>query len=108
MIEIDLTDKLAAKPYLNYHNPYARHGILKSTLNSSKRLWGKFARNDRNAHVESSARARGNWEEDSTSVKRGDRPKGVPRRIRILAIDVPEFREVFDGECRVNLSRVCS
>jgi hypothetical protein len=37
---------------------------------------------------------------------RTERPKGVPRRIRILAIDVPEFREVFDGECRVNLSRV--
>eukprot|EP01083_Nonionella_stella_P104046 297780_1 len=23
-----------------------------------------------------------------------------------MAIDVPEFREVFDGECKVNLSRV--
>jgi len=35
-----------------------------------------------------------------------ERPKGVPRRIRILSIDVPELREVFDGECRVNLTRI--
>jgi hypothetical protein len=33
--------------------------------------------------------------------------RSVPRRLRILAIDVPEMRsEGIDGECRVNLSRV--
>ena len=35
-----------------------------------------------------------------------ERPRGVPNRLRILAIDVPEFREVFDGECRVDLSKI--
>jgi len=39
-------------------------------------------------------------------MQRVERPKGVPRRIRILSIDVPELREVFDGECRVNLTRI--
>jgi hypothetical protein len=33
--------------------------------------------------------------------------RSVPRRLRILVIDVPEMRtEGIDGECRVNLSRV--
>ena len=105
MIKTDFTDKLAAKPYLNYHNPYARHGIVTSTINTGKKLWGRFAQSDTNAVVTGD-----NWAEEKTSGmlggKRSERPKGVPRRIRILAIDVPEFREVFDGECRVNLSRV--
>lgn len=104
MIKTDFTDKLAAKPYLNYHN-HTRHGIVTSAINSGKKLWGRFARDDANAVVTSD-----NWAEDAVSGypggKKGERPKGVPRRIRILAIDVPEFREVFDGECRVNLSRV--
>mmetsp|Transcript_13766 Transcript_13766/g.22786 ORF Transcript_13766/g.22786 Transcript_13766/m.22786 type:complete len:564 (-) Transcript_13766:19-1710(-) len=33
-------------------------------------------------------------------------PRGVPHRLRILAIDVPEMRTAFDGECRINLSKV--
>jgi len=105
MIETDFTDRLASKPYLNYHNPYSRHNIITSSINSSKRLWGKFARNDRNANVSAD-----DWKTDDASAgnisKRTERPKGVPRRIRVLAIDVPEFREVFDGECRVLLGRV--
>lgn len=102
LIETDLTDKIASKTYLNYHNPQSRHSIIQSSLNSTKRIWGKIARDDRNANVSGD-----DWTEDGPSTKRPvERPKGVPRRIRILAIDVPEFREVFDGECRVNLSRV--
>lgn len=105
IIKTDFTDKLAAKPYLNYHNPYARHGIMTSTINTGKKLWGKFARSDRDAVITGDS-----WNEEKVSGalagKRLERPKGVPRRVRILAIDVPEFREVFDGECRVNLSRV--
>ncbi len=103
MIKTDFTDKLASKPYLNYHNPYGRHGIITSTINTGKKLWGRFAQNDTNAVVTNDSL---NWAEEKASTKRSERPKGVPRRIRILAIDVPEFREVFDGECRVNLSRV--
>lgn len=33
-------------------------------------------------------------------------PRGVPQRLRVLAIDVPEMRTSFDGECRLNLSKV--
>jgi hypothetical protein len=110
IIETDFTDKLASKPYLNYHNPYSRHNLITSSVNSGRRLWGRFARSDRNANVA----VGDDWiissDESSSGGSLGgtrtERPKGVPRRIRILAIDVPEFREVFDGECRVNLSRV--
>ena len=43
-------------------------------------------------------------EDDATTMPR---PKGIPKRIRILVVDVPEFRDLFtDGECRVNTSRV--
>jgi hypothetical protein len=112
IIEADFTDKLAAKPYLNYHNPYSRHNLITSSVNTGKRLWGRFARNDRNANVAGGE----DWimpsDESSAGgflgggTPRTERPKGVPSRIRILAIDVPEFREVFNGECRVNLSRI--
>lgn len=33
-------------------------------------------------------------------------PRGVPNRLRVLAIDVPEMRTSFDGECRLNLSKI--
>jgi hypothetical protein len=33
-------------------------------------------------------------------------PRGVPHRLRVLAIDVPEMRTAFDGECRINLSKI--
>lgn len=68
IIEIDLLDKLASKPYVHYHNTSFKE------------------------------------EEDATHMPR---PKGIPKRIRILVVDVPEFRNIFtDGECRVNSSRV--
>ena len=35
-----------------------------------------------------------------------ERPRGVPHRVRVLAIDVPEMRYAFDGECRINLSKI--
>ena len=34
------------------------------------------------------------------------RPEGVPSEMRVLVIDVPEFRHVFDEECRVDLSHI--
>jgi len=113
IIETNFTDRLASKPYLNYHNPYARDSLMRSTINSSRRLWSKFARNDHNANptVVGGLHAGDSWTDDSGALLarsnvRSERPIGVPRRIRIMAIDVPEFREVFDGECKVNLSRV--
>lgn len=35
-----------------------------------------------------------------------EQPRGVPHRLRVLAIDVPEMRVAFDGECRINLSKI--
>jgi hypothetical protein len=35
-----------------------------------------------------------------------EQPRGVPHRLRVLAIDVPEMRTAFDGECRINLSKI--
>lgn len=112
IIETDFTDKIAAKPYLNYLSPRARDSIVTSSINTGKRWWGKLARNDRNPNVVTNEA----YYDDSSSgrdaineydVKGKERPKGIPRKLRILAIDVPEFRTFIDGECRVNLSRVC-
>ena len=107
IIETDLTEKIASKAYLNYHNPFARDSIITSARNTSKKIWNKFARNDRNPIVVGDSFDNDNVMEVVEGAKQlVSRPKGIPRRIRVLAIDVPEFREVFDGECRVNLSRV--
>lgn len=104
IIETDFTDKIASKPYLNYHNTFSRDDILTSARNSSKKIWNKLARSDRNPSVDDY------FDKDNIMAYKAhqlkERPKGVPRRIRVLSIDVPEFREVFDGECRVNLSRI--
>eukprot|EP00816_Leptocylindrus_hargravesii_P002980 CAMPEP_0196818128 /NCGR_PEP_ID=MMETSP1362-20130617/64106_1 /TAXON_ID=163516 /ORGANISM="Leptocylindrus danicus, Strain CCMP1856" /LENGTH=531 /DNA_ID=CAMNT_0042196083 /DNA_START=69 /DNA_END=1664 /DNA_ORIENTATION=- len=35
-----------------------------------------------------------------------ERPKGIPRQLRILVIDLPEFREMMDQECRVDLKHL--
>jgi len=110
IIETDFTEKLAAKPYLSYNNPYSRDSIITSTVNTSKKIWNKISRNDRNPNINVQATS---FDDDNGIGLVGgggkgkvERPKGVPKRIRILAIDVPEFREVFDGECRVILSRI--
>jgi hypothetical protein len=111
IIETDFTEKIASKSYLNYHNPFKRDSIFTSATNTSKRIWNKLARNDKSP-TGLSAMGSDYYDKDSVmnvvsgSKQLVERPKGVPRRIRILAIDVPEFREVFDGECRVNLSRI--
>lgn len=39
------------------------------------------------------------------TTKQLSRPKGVPRRLRVMAIDVLPVRYAFDGECGINLSR---
>jgi hypothetical protein len=30
----------------------------------------------------------------------------IPTRLRVLAIDVPQMRQAFDGDCRINLSKI--
>lgn len=104
IIETDFTDKLAAKPYLRHHNPLGRDSIFTSTIQTTRRIWGKLARNDSPV-----VRHPMDLEEDIVNgelAMNTEGPRGVPHRIRILAIDVPEFREVFDGECRVDLSKI--
>jgi len=107
MIETDFTEKLASKSYLTYNNPYARDSLITSTIKTSKRLWSKIAHNDTNAIIDSKYYQTGAIPETHPLlVSSMERPKGVPTRLRILAIDVPEFRGVFegdDGECRVQL-----
>ena len=114
IIETDFTDKIASKSYLNYHNTFVRDSLLTSARNTSKKIWNKVARNNRSPTTVSDYYDEDNLMSGSGRNSGGigsykqlmGRPKGVPRRIRVLAIDVPEFREVFDGECRVNLSRI--
>ena len=56
-------------------------------------------------------RAAGEWDGElggsgTSGGAAGERPRGIPKRVRVLTIDVPEFREAVEGECRVNLSRI--
>lgn len=109
IIETDFMDKIASKSYLNYHNTFTRDSILTSTTKTAKRVWNKIARNNRTPdYMTDSALDQDNVMKvvRGSTQELSSRPKGVPRRIRVLAIDVPEFRDVFDGECRVNLARI--
>jgi len=36
----------------------------------------------------------------------GSRPPGVPSKLRILTVDLPEFRMIWDDSCRVDFGRV--
>eukprot|EP00584_Thalassiosira_punctigera_P019548 CAMPEP_0172558848 /NCGR_PEP_ID=MMETSP1067-20121228/81230_1 /TAXON_ID=265564 ORGANISM="Thalassiosira punctigera, Strain Tpunct2005C2" /NCGR_SAMPLE_ID=MMETSP1067 /ASSEMBLY_ACC=CAM_ASM_000444 /LENGTH=666 /DNA_ID=CAMNT_0013348301 /DNA_START=5 /DNA_END=2008 /DNA_ORIENTATION=+ len=80
-LEMYLMDRIARKPYLNYHStpssvPTARH--LRGRQNEERPA-------------------------DDDAVADKVRPKGVPSRLRLLAIDVPQFkREAFErGICRL-------
>ncbi len=125
IIETDFMDKIASKSYLNYHNTFARDNILSSAKHTTSKVWNRLTQTQQSNNYDyrlnptSSTRIRtshknhyDSFDKDSVvtvvkgSTQLTERPKGVPRRIRVLAIDVPEFREVFDGECRVNLSRI--
>lgn len=124
IIETDFMDKIASKSYLNYHNTFARDNILSSAKHTTKKVWNRMTQPNNHDYIlnnptSSSTRSsrtthrnHDSFDKDSVltvvkgSTQLTERPKGVPRRIRVLAIDVPEFRDVFDGECRVNLSRI--
>lgn len=92
-IEIDLMDKIANKIYLNPARAVARNQRRLAAANG-----GSFPAHSRNSSTavlldpESSSR----------------RPLGVPSRLRILAIDLPEIRtQAFSqGTCRVAFDRV--
>ena len=72
-LEVFLMDRIAKKPYLNYHSvPNA----IQAKRNYRRRM------EDNNASVKG-----------SSTTPQDTRPKGVPSRLRILALDVPQFKE---------------
>lgn len=77
-LEVYLMDRIAKKTYLN--NPSVRlHKPASSAAPSSRRYY-------RNCSNELDTT-------DLSSNADGTRPKGVPARLRILAIDVPQFKQ---------------
>ncbi len=83
-LEVFLMDRIAKKPYLNYHSvPNA----IQAKRNYRRRV------EDNNASIKG-----------SSTTPQDTRPKGVPSRLRILALDVPQFKEeaIEDyGVCRL-------
>lgn len=72
-LEVFLMDRIAKKPYLNYHSvPNA----IQAKRNYRRRM------EDNNASIKG-----------SSTTPQDTRPKGVPSRLRILALDVPQFKE---------------
>eukprot|EP00978_Attheya_sp_CCMP212_P007733 scaffold17975_cov55-Attheya_sp.AAC.2 len=135
LLETDLMDRIAAKPYVNFHNMAHLHshdswenGRSSSSgsesQNHSNSAWAKLLAGPRSRRrrqyiqndVDDDDILEGyNREHDHDAKQQQQqqrllwdhhRPPGVPRRVRILAIDVPQMRHVFDGECRLNLGRV--
>ena len=71
-LEVYLMDRIAKKPYLNYHS-------VPNTIQAKRTYRGR--RSDENTTV------------NSTNAPQNTRPKGVPSRIRLLVLDVPKFKE---------------
>jgi len=118
IIEVDLLDKIASKPYLTYHNVISgkEPSLLSSTtldITPRRFVWG----NKQSRYESASTKYLHENEErefkklielvassSSKTYKQQreyihERPKGIPKRLRVLAIDVPRFKDVFDGEC---------
>mmetsp|Transcript_12387 Transcript_12387/g.20408 ORF Transcript_12387/g.20408 Transcript_12387/m.20408 type:complete len:176 (-) Transcript_12387:300-827(-) len=71
-LEVYLMDRIAKKPYLNYHS-------VPNTIQAKRTYRGR--RSDENTTV------------NSTNAPQNTRPKGVPSRVRLLVLDVPKFKE---------------
>jgi hypothetical protein len=103
IIETNLMDKIANKPYLNYHRvpavvPTATISAVVSTSKngaSAEANSGDFPSTTKMIHSHS-----------SNTLQSTNRPLGVPQQMRILTIDVPQFRNVFDRECYVDMTMV--
>eukprot|EP00804_Cyclotella_cryptica_P011447 CCRYP_016397-RA/>CCRYP_016397-RA protein AED:0.02 eAED:0.02 QI:83/1/1/1/1/1/2/1128/408 len=87
-LEVYLMDRIAKKPYLN--SPSLRLQKLTSSPSASLHSRRHYSKED----VKSGA-----LELDTKST----RPKGVPTRLRILTIDVPQFKDeaIKDGICQL-------
>lgn len=71
-LEVYLMDRIAKKPYLNYHS-------VPNTIQAKRTYRGR--RSEETTAVQ------------STNTPQNTRPKGVPSRLRILVLDVPKFKE---------------
>lgn len=91
IIETNLMDKIANKPYLNYHRVPT---VVPTTTKSAVASTTTNRTTDATSSASPNASHSTNW------------PLGVPRQMRILTIDVPQFRNVFDRECYVDMTMV--
>jgi len=89
IIETNLMDKIANKPYLNCH--HVPMVVPTYAINASHK--------DRSSALSAQKPV-------VTGTNSDTRPKGVPKKVRVLVIDVPQFRNVFDRECYVDLTMV--
>mmetsp|Transcript_16501 Transcript_16501/g.35660 ORF Transcript_16501/g.35660 Transcript_16501/m.35660 type:complete len:642 (+) Transcript_16501:171-2096(+) len=82
-LEMYLMDRIANKPYLNYHSA------------SSSAYQQQAKRNYRGRQNEEHST-------NTDAIPNNTRPQGVPSRLRLLTVDVPEFKqEAFErGICR--------
>ena len=81
-LQVYLMDRIAKKPYLNYHS-------VPNAIEAKRNYRGR--RNEEDTFIKS-------------TTPQNTRPKGVPSRLRILALDVPQFKEeAFEdnGVCRI-------
>ena len=71
-LEVHLMDRIAKKPYLNYHS-------VPNTI-QAKRIYSRRSEDISDVAVKS-------------ATPQNTRPKGVPSRLRVLVLDVPRFKE---------------
>ena len=75
-LEVYLMDRIAKKPYLNYHS-------VPNAIQAKRNYRGR-RNEDNDSSIKSSS---------SITTPQNARPKGVPSRLRILALDVPQFKQ---------------
>eukprot|EP00578_Thalassiosira_sp_NH16_P020139 CAMPEP_0181084202 /NCGR_PEP_ID=MMETSP1071-20121207/4571_1 /TAXON_ID=35127 /ORGANISM="Thalassiosira sp., Strain NH16" /LENGTH=652 /DNA_ID=CAMNT_0023165923 /DNA_START=161 /DNA_END=2119 /DNA_ORIENTATION=+ len=79
-LEMYLMDKIAKKPYLNYHSASSS-----AAYHQQAKRYHRGRQKDGNS-------------EKTSDFHDNTRPKGVPSRLRLLTIDVPEFKQDAFGE----------
>lgn len=108
IIETNMMEKIANKPYLNYHRvsmvvPTTKSAVVSS---ASKGKSTETINGDFSTTTTQIIGGRGIAPYNSNASNSINRPIGVPQQMRILTIDVPQFRNVFDRECHVDMTMV--
>ncbi len=82
-LDVYLMDRISKKSYLNYHST-----VVSSSRNQQQQ------QQQPQQHFEQDHRYHSRHAEGGTKLSHTDntRPKGVPSRLRILTVDVPEFK----------------